>query len=60
MTLLDLENNAHAWSSSIGLGKEEVREETIRSKVLRVTNEWWEMDADQRHADIIVYTYLYT
>ena len=38
----------------VGLGEGEVREERILNRIIRVTEDGWELEADQRHADIIV------
>ena len=38
----------------IGKGPGEVREESVLNRVVRRTDEGWEYEADQRHADIIV------
>ena len=38
----------------VGMGSGEVREDRILNRVIRVTNQAWELEADQRHADIII------
>lgn len=38
----------------VGSGSDEVKEERILNRVLRVTESGWESEADQRHADILV------
>ena len=38
----------------MGLGEEGEREEQILNRVVRGTNQGWEIDADRRHADIII------
>ena len=35
-------------------GTEEVREERTLNRVIRITNDGWEMEPDQRHADTII------
>ena len=47
------------WSAEIktkvvALGTHEVREDRILNRVVRVTNEGLKMEADQRHADVII------
>ena len=49
-----LERRFEIKTKVIGLGDEEVREERILNRIIRVTHEGWEMEADQRHADIII------
>ena len=41
-------------SKIVGCAEDESREERILNRVIRVTDQGWEMEADQRHADIIV------
>jgi hypothetical protein len=43
-------------SKKIGLGKDEVKEARVLTRVVRVTPEGWEYEADQRHAELIVKT----
>ena len=38
----------------MGLKAGESREERILNRVIRVTPEGWEYEADQRHADLII------
>ena len=38
----------------VGAGDDEVKEERILNRVIRITDDGWEYEADQRHADIII------
>ena len=38
----------------LGLKKGESREERIVNRVIRVSEDGWEYEADQRHADLII------
>ena len=49
-----LEGRFEIKTKMVGLGEDEVREERILNRVIRVTEDGWEMEADQRHADIII------
>ena len=49
-----LESRFEVKSKIVGHAKDEVREERILNRVIRATDQGWEMEADQRHADIIV------
>ena len=51
-----LERMLDSSTEVIGLGEEEAQGEIILKIFILVTNEGWEMDADWRHADIIVET----
>ena len=46
-----LEGRFEIKAKIIGFGTKEVREE---HRLIRVTNEGWETQADQRHSDIII------
>ena len=41
-------------SKVVGMGPNDVREERILNRVIRVGTEGWELEADQRHADVII------
>ena len=41
-------------TKKIGRGKEESREAKVLNRVIRVTEEGWEYEADQRHGELIV------
>ena len=41
-------------TKKVGLGPDEVQEERVLNCVIRVTENGWEMEADQRHVDIVV------
>ena len=41
-------------TTSMGLKEGESKEERILNRVIRVTSEGWEYEADQRHADLII------
>ena len=49
-----LEQRFEIKSKIIGSGDGEAKEERLLNRVIRVTKEGWELEADQRHADIIV------
>ena len=49
-----LERRFEKQHKAIGLGTEEVRGEMTLSRIVRVTDERWEMEADQRHAEILI------
>ena len=38
----------------LGMREDEVKEERILNRVIRVTSQGWEMEADQRHVDIMI------
>ena len=50
-----LEGRFEIKTKMVGLRADEVREERILNRVIRVTGKGWEMEADQRHADIIIH-----
>ena len=41
-------------TKTMGLRKGESREERILNRVIRVTENGWEYEADQRHSDLII------
>ena len=49
-----LEGRFEIKSKVVGMGDQEVREERILNRIIRVTEEGWEIEADQRHADILI------
>ena len=49
-----LESRFEIKSQIVGFGEDEAREERILIRVIRATGRGWEMEADQRHADIII------
>ena len=49
-----LETRFSIKTKIVGLRDDEEKEERILNRVIRVTSQGWEMEADQRHADIIV------
>ena len=49
-----LESRFEIKTKVIGMGRGEEREERVLNRVLRVTDEGWEYEADQRHAELIV------
>jgi hypothetical protein len=50
----NLENRFELKSKIVGFAEDEVREERILNRVIRTTDQGWEMEADQRHADVII------
>ena len=49
-----LETRFEIKTKLLGRGDDESKEERILNRVLRVTQSGWELEADQRHADILV------
>ena len=49
-----LEKRFEIKTKIVGMGENESQEERILNRVLRVTESGWELEADQRHADILV------
>ena len=49
-----LETRFSIKTKILGLREDEVKEERILNRVIRVTSQGWEMEADQRHADIMI------
>ena len=49
-----LEKRFEIKTKVVGMGHKEAREERVLNRVLRVTEEGWEYEADQRHAELIV------
>ena len=49
-----LENRFEIKTKVIGAGGEEEREERILNRIIRLTKNGWELEADQRHVDIMV------
>ena len=49
-----LESRFEIKTKIVGHGGDEVREERILNRVIRATEKGWELEADQRHVDIIV------
>ena len=49
-----LETRFSIKTKIVGLRDDEEKEERILNRVIRVTSQVWEMEADQRHADILV------
>ena len=50
----ELEKRFKIKTKVIGSGEGELREATVLNRTIRVTENGWEYEADQRHADIIV------
>ncbi len=49
-----LEQRFEIKTKTVGMGESELREARVLNRVIRVTDEGWEYEPDQRHADIIV------
>jgi hypothetical protein len=49
-----LEQRFDIKSKVVGLADDEVKEERILNRIIRITPEGWELEADQRHVDIMV------
>ncbi len=49
-----LEGRFDIKTKVVGRGSGEEREERILNRIIRATAEGWELEADQRHADIII------
>jgi hypothetical protein len=49
-----LEERFDIKTKLIGCGPQEVREDRILNRIIRVTEKGWELEADQRHVDILV------
>lgn len=49
-----LEKRFEIKTKIIGTGPDESREERVLNRVVRITEEGWEYEADQRHAELIV------
>ena len=41
-------------TKKVGLGPEEVKETRVLNRVIRVTEQGWEYEADQRHGELVV------
>ena len=50
----ELEKRFKIKSKVVGTGPGELKEANVLNRTIRVTEEGWEYEADQRHADLIV------
>ena len=49
-----LETRFNIKTKIVGLREDEVKEERVLNRVIRVTAQGWEMEADQRHVDMLI------
>ena len=49
-----LETRFSIKTKIVGLREDEVKEERILNRVIRVTTQGWEMEANKRHVDILI------
>ena len=49
-----LETRYSIKTKILGMREDEVKEERVPNRVIRVTAQGWEMEADQRHVDIMI------
>ena len=51
---MQLEKRFEIKTKLVGMRSDEAKEERILNRIIRVTAHGWEMEADQRHADILI------
>ena len=49
-----LERRFEIKTKVVGMGPEEVQEERVLNRIIRVTRDGWEYEADQRHAELLI------